>query len=104
MFISKVEDAMHMDRSQQTVMRMISEQERAATVRELSAVVIQRVWRAVHPSERVSSRESKKRFEAMEQVTSRPDACFILRALVPLYRRTRLSASFLPVMIDVGIP
>ena len=93
MFISKVEDAMHMDRSQQTVMRMISEQERAAAVRELSAVVIQRVWRACHPSGRVStsSRESRRRFEAMEQVTCRPVAIFILRALVPLYRRTRLS-------------
>ena len=90
MLISKVEDAMHMDRSQQTVMRMISEQERAAAVRELSAVVIQRVWRACHPSGRgsSSSRETKRRFEAMEQVTCR---LFLLRALVPLYRRTWLS-------------
>jgi hypothetical protein len=36
MLISKVEDAMHMDRSQQTVMRMIADKERAQELQELS--------------------------------------------------------------------
>lgn len=68
MLISKVEDAMHMDRSQQTVMRMIAEMERAAKVREHAALLIQKVWRAYHPAGQYERQSQAKRFKAMEQV------------------------------------
>ena len=103
MLISKVEGAMHMDRSQQTVMRMISEQERAASVRELSAIVIQKVWRAYHPGKNghASARGEKKAFEAMEEVTCRPDAVFIFVCSGCFHRRAWLSVT--PDCVNRGV-